>query len=202
LYRGANQLKGLTHIVVAYIGFAIIFVGLFSSGLEVPSIFISCATLSALFFTILDFVSFFDKEMNTDLEKKSTLSDRVIQKSINKLIQKRIDVMQICVLLAIFSLMVVPYIPNIEHLLTANTNNKITLISLGLVIIVISFRQLKIEGEHEKELRQIIKEQKSLANEYREWSKNGMEVLQYSRDEYEKLLKHSKELSEKLEKLS
>ncbi|TYS14286.1 hypothetical protein FZC78_19220 [Rossellomorea vietnamensis] len=192
--------RGLTHIVVAYIGLAIVFIGIFYSDLQVPGIFISCATLSALFFTIVDFFSLFDNKMNLEIEKKDSFSDRITKKMINKLIEKRRDVIQICLLFAIFSIIFIPYIPNINSFLTEDSNNKITLVSLGLVIFIISFRQIKTEAEYEKELKRNIEELTSITAEYKEWSKSGMAALEESQDKNEKLLEHIKELNKKLEK--
>ncbi|MED1865843.1 hypothetical protein P4V41_20540 [Fictibacillus nanhaiensis] len=146
--------RAAPHLIVTFIGLSVVFLGISYSDLKISNVYVSCATLAALFFTITDLFNLIDEY---EIDK-----DKVTSRFYKFIIDNRHNLSIFSLFFAIFSIIFLPYVDFMEKYLLGY-NNQITLVSLGLVILIISFRALSYEARREKEISDTINEVKDLS---------------------------------------
>lgn len=180
----------LSQMIVICIGLAISAIGIYYHQLAVPNLYISCATVAALFFTIIDFIeAFFNKRTIEDLQG----TNKVVNWIVKKIYNSKRSIILFCLVAAIFSIIFFPFVPQIEKLLNG-LNDQLSIFSLGLVIFILGLKHLDLE-------RDSLEEASSVLKDYRAISEKSIKVIEKSRDDYEKLAKSYKLLHEENEVL-
>lgn len=173
-----NRLKaGFSRLIVICIGLAISTIGIYYNELEVPKLYISCATFAALFFTIIDFIEvFFVKDTIEALEGKNKVHNWIIK----RIYKSKNSIITLCLITAIFSIIFFPFVPQIEKLLNG-LNDQLSIISLGLVIFILGLKHLDYEKNNLEEYSGVMKEYKKIAE-------TAIKDLEKLRDDYEELI--------------